>query len=70
MESVFCSTCLTIYTPGPHHTVDVRQNRGVGREWCNSVDGFRGGAVFVFDVFGGVGVTLVVFKVYRALKFG
>ena len=50
--------------------VDVGRNIGVGGEWCNAVGGFRGGAVFVFEVFGGVGVSLVGFEVDGALKFG
>ena len=70
MESVVCSTCLTIASTWPHHTVDVGQNIGVVGEWCNAVGGFRGGAVFVFKVFGGVGVVLVGFEVDGALKFG
>ena len=59
MEYVVCSARLTIVSTGPHHTVDVGQNRGVGGEWCNTVSGFIGGAVFVSEVFGGVGVVLV-----------
>ena len=70
MESVVCSTCLTIASTGPHHTVDVGRNRCVGGEWCNAAGGFGGGAVFVFGVFGGVGVALVGFKVDGDLKFG
>ena len=70
MEYVVCSTCLTIASAGPHHTVDVGRNRGVGGEWCNSVGGLGGGAVFLFEVFGGVGVALVGFEVDGALKFG
>ena len=50
--------------------MDVGQNRDVGGEWCNTVGGFRGGALFVFEVFGGVGVALVGFEVDGALKFG
>ena len=61
-------TCLTIASTGPHNAVDVGQNRGVGGGWCNDVGGFGGGAVFVFKVFGGVGVSLVGFKVDGALK--
>ena len=49
--------------------LDAGQNRGVGRVWRNAVGGFRGGAVFLFDVFGGVGVSLVRFKLYGDLKF-
>ena len=70
MESLVCSTCLTISPTGPHHTVDVGQNRGVGGEWRNAVSWFGGGAVFVFEVFGGVGVALMGFKVDGDLKFG
>ena len=70
MESVVCSTCLTIASTGPHHTVDVGRNRGVGGEWCNTVGGFGGGAVFLFEVFGGFRVALVGLEVDEALKFG
>ena len=70
MESVVCSTCLTISSTGPHHTVDSGQNRGVGRGWRNAVGGFRGGDIFLFKVFGGVGVSLLVLEVDGALKFG
>ena len=70
MESVVCLTCLNIASTGPHHTVNVGRNRGVGGEWCNSIGGFRGGDVFVFEVFSGVGVALVGFEVDGALKFG
>ena len=50
--------------------VDVGRNRGVGREWCNAVSEFRGGDVFLFEVFGRVGVSLVGFEVDGALKSG
>ena len=70
MEYVVCSTCLTIASAGPHHTVDVGRNRGVGGEWCNSVGGFRGGDVFVFEVFSRVGVALVGFEVDGDMEFG
>ena len=70
MEYVVCLTCITIYSTGTHHKVDVGRNIGVGGEWCNAVGGFVGGAVFVFEVSGGVGVALVGFEVYRDMKFG
>ena len=70
MEYVVCLVCLTIVSTGNHHTVGVGQNRGVGRRWRNSVGGFRGGAIFVFEVFGGVGFSLLGFKVDGAIKFG
>ena len=70
MESVFCSTCITIASIRPHHMVDTGQNRGAGGGWRNSVGGFGGGAVFVFEVFGGVRVSFMGFEVDGALKFG
>ena len=70
MESVVCSTCLTIASTGPHHTVYVGRNIGVDGGWRNAVSGFGGGAVFVFEVFGGVGVLLVGFELDGDLKFG
>ena len=70
MEYVLRSTRLNIDSTGSHHTVNVGQNIGVGGEWCNAVGGFGGGALFVFEVFGGVGVALVVFEVDGDLKFG
>ena len=50
--------------------VDVGRNRDLGGGWCNAVSGFGGGDVFLFEVFGGVGVSLVGFEVDGALKFG
>ena len=70
MEYVVCLTCLTIASTGYHHTLDVGRNIGVVGGWCNAVDGFGGGAVFVFEVFGGFVVSLVGFEVDGALKFG
>ena len=70
MESVVCPACLTIASTGPHHTVYAERNRGVGGGWHNAVGGFGGGAVFVFDLFGRVRVSLVGFEVDGALKFG
>ena len=70
MEYVVCSTCLTIASTKPHQTVEAGWNRGVGGGWRNFVGGFRGGAIFAFEVFGGIRVSLVVFEVDRALKFG
>ena len=70
MEYVVCLTYLNIASTGPHHTVDAGQNRGVGG-WCrNAVGGFVRGTVFVLDLFGGVGFSLVGFNVDGALKFG
>ena len=69
MEYVVCSTCLTIESTGPHHTADVGRNRSVGGGWRNAVDGFGGGAVFVFNIFGRVGVSLVGFELDGDLKF-
>ena len=43
MEYVLCSTCLTIASTGPHHTVDAGRNRYVGGGWRNAVGGFGGG---------------------------
>ena len=68
MEYVVCLTCINIASTRPHHTVDAGQNRGVGGWWHNVVGGFVGGAVFVFKLFGGVGVSLVGFKVDGALN--
>ena len=70
VESVFWSTCLTIASTGSHHTVDAGQNRGVGWGWRNAIGGFGGGADIVFEVLGGVRVTLVGFEVDGALKLG
>ena len=70
MESVFCSTCLTIDSTGPHHTVGVGRNIVVGGKVCNYIGGFVGGAVFVLEVFCGVMVALVGFKVDGGLKIG
>ena len=70
MEYVFCSTCLNIASTGDHHTVDAGRNRGVGGGWCNDVGGFGGGADFLFKLLGRVGVSLMVFEVDGALKFG
>ena len=70
MESVVCLRCLTISYTGTYHTMDAGQNRGVGGGWRNFVGGFRGGAIFAFEVFGGIRVSLVVFEVDGALKFG
>ena len=70
MESIVYLTCLTIFSTGPHHTVDAWRNRGVGGGWCNAVDGFGGGAVFVFKVFVGFRFSLVEFEVDGALNFG
>ena len=70
MEYIVYSTCLTIASTGPHHTVDVGRNRGLGGEWCNAVGGFGRGAVFVFEVFDGVGVKILRFGVDGDLKFG
>ena len=56
MEYVVCSTCHTISSTSPHHTVGSVFNRGVGGGWRNAVGGFGGGADFVFEVLGGVGV--------------
>ena len=50
--------------------MDVGQNIDAGGEWCNAVGGFRGGDVFVFEVFGRVGVALVGLEVDGALAFG
>ena len=49
--------------------MDVGRKIGVGENWCNAVGGFRGGAVFVSEVCGGFGVSLVEFKVDGDLKF-
>ena len=68
MEYVVCLTCITIYSTGTHHKVDVGRNIGVGRGWRNSVGGFGGGADFLFEVIGGVGFLLVGFKVDGDLK--
>ena len=70
MEPLGCSKCLTIVSTGTHHTVDVGRNRGLGGEWCNAGGGFGGGDVFVFKVFGGVGVALVGFEVDGDMEFG
>ena len=70
MEYVVCSTCLTIASTGPHHTVDTGRNIGAGGGWRNAVGGFKGGADIVSEVLGGVGVSLVGFEVDGALKFG
>ena len=70
MESVFCSTCLTIYSTGPHHTVDVGRNIVVGGKVCNYIGGFGGVSVLVLEVFCGFMVALVGFKVDGGLKFG
>ena len=50
--------------------MDAGRNRGVGGGWRNAVGGFGGGAFFVLEVFGGVGVSLVGFEVDGGLKFG
>ena len=68
MEYVVCLTYINIASTGPHHIVDSGQNIGVEGGWHNSVGGFVGGAVFVFKLFGGVGVSLVGFKVDGALN--
>ena len=70
MEYVVCLTCLTIASTRPHHTVDAGHNRGVAGEWCNAVGGLGGGTMFVFKVFGVVGVAWVGFRVDGDLKFG
>ena len=70
MESVVCSTWLTIASTRPHHTVDSRRNRGVCRGWHNSACGFGGGVDFMFKVLGRFGVSLVRFEVDWDLKFG
>ena len=70
MKYVVCLTCFTIASTGPHHTVDIEQKRIIDREWCNAVGGFIGGDVFVFGVFGGVGVALMGFEVDGAQKLG
>ena len=62
-EYFVCSTCLTIASTGPHHTVDAGRDRCVGRGQRNAVGGFGGGADIVFKVLGGVDVSLVGFKV-------
>ena len=41
--------------------VDAGRNRGVGRWQSDAVGGFRGGAGIVFEVLGGVNVSLVRF---------
>ena len=69
MEFVFCSTCLTIVSTGPHNTVYAGRNRDIGGGSFNAVGEFGGGAVFVFGVFGRAGVSLLGFEVYGALKF-
>ena len=69
-EYVICSTCFTIASTGTHHKVDAGWNRGVGGGGRNAANGFGGGDVFVFEVFGGVGVSLVGFEVDGDLKFG
>ena len=63
-ESVVCSTFFNIASTGTHHTVDAGRNIGVcgGRRY--TVGGFRVGAGVVFELFGGVDVSLVRFKVY------
>ena len=70
MEYVVYSTCLTIASIVPHHTVDVKRNKYLGGEWCNTVGGIGGGAVLVFKVFREVRVTLVGFEVDGDLEFG
>ena len=50
--------------------MDAGWNRGVGGGGRNAANGFGGGDVFVFEVFGGVGVSLVGFEVDGDLKFG
>ena len=70
MKYVVCLTCITIASTGPQHMVDAGKNRGVGGGWCNYVGGFGGSADIVFEVLGGVRVTLVGFEVDGALKLG
>ena len=70
MEYIFCSTIITIASTGTYHTVGVGRNIDVGGGWRNDVGGFGGGADFLFEVLGGVGVLLVGFEVDGALKFG
>ena len=43
--------------------VDAGRNRGVGRWQIDDVGRFRGGAGIVFEVLGGVNVSLVRFEV-------
>ena len=50
--------------------MDTGRNIGAGGGWRNAVGGFGGGADFLFEVLGGVGVLLVGFEVDGALKFG
>ena len=69
MEFVVCLTCITIDSTGPHKTVDAGRNIGAGRGWHNAVGGFGGGADFLLEVFGVVGVLLVGFEVDGDLKF-
>ena len=70
VESFVCSTCITIYSTGPHHIADAGRKIGVGRGWCNTVDGFRGDADIVFEVLVGVGVSLVGLEVDGDQEFG
>ena len=62
-ESVVCLTFSTISSTGPHHMVYAGRNRGVGGGRSNAVGGFRGGTGIVFEVLGGVNVSLVRFEV-------
>ena len=70
MEYVVCSTCLTIASTGPHHTVNTGQNRGVDGGWHNDVGGFGGCADFVFKILGRVRFSLMGFRVDGDMKFG
>ena len=60
-ESVVCSTFFTIASTGPNHTVDSRQNICVGGGRRNAVGGFVGGSGVVYEVLGGVNISLVRF---------
>ena len=62
-ESVVCSKKFTIASTSPHHTVDAGRNCGLGGGLCNTLGGFVRGAGVLYEVLGGVYVSLVGFEV-------
>ena len=69
-ESIVCLKIFTIASTGPLKKVDAGRNIFVGGGRRNAVGGFGIGASIVFEVLGGVNVSLVRSEVDVAWKFG